>query len=87
MYSEKENILPAIKATARSIANYLPVLDFAINFYEEKKSQKAQRKIIRLEKFYHSLLETVGEIQKTLIKTILVEMTLLIFLNRLPLIL
>ena len=68
MYSEKENILPAMRAIAKSIANYLPVLDFAINFYEEKKSQKAQRKIIRLEKFYHSLLETVGEIQENLNK-------------------
>ena len=68
MYQEKENILPAMRAIAKSIANYLPVLDFAINFYEEKKSQKAQRKIIRLEKFYHSLLETVGEIQENLNK-------------------
>ena len=55
MYQEKENILPAMKATAKSIAAYLPVLDFAINFYEEKKSKMAQRKISRLEEFYHSL--------------------------------
>ena len=68
MYSEKENILPAIKAIAKSIANYLPVLDFAINFYEERNNQIARRKIIRLEEFYHSLLETVGEFKEKLNK-------------------
>lgn len=68
MYQEKENILPAMKATAKSIAAYLPVLDFAINFYEEKKSKMAQRKISRLEEFYHSLSDAIGDIKNKLNK-------------------
>ena len=55
MYSEKENILPAMKAIAKSIAAFLPVLNFAFVFYEEKKSQVAQRKVFRLEEFYRTL--------------------------------
>jgi hypothetical protein len=31
MYQEKENILPIMKATAKSIAAYLPVLNFALS--------------------------------------------------------
>ena len=57
MYQEKDNFLPLMKATAYSIAAYLPVLNFALKFYEEKKSQVAQRKISRLEKFFTSLSE------------------------------
>lgn len=64
MYQEKDNILPLMKATANSIAAYLPILNFALKFYEEKKSQVAQRKIARLEEFFHSLskkLENLNE--------------------------
>ena len=57
MYQEKENILPAMKAIANTIAAYLPLLSFALNFYEEKQSQAAQRKILRLEEFYRILSE------------------------------
>ena len=64
MYQEKENILPAMKATAKSIAANLPVLNFAINFYEEKKAQAAQRKVLRLEKFYLALSERIVDIKE-----------------------
>lgn len=63
MYQEKENILPAMKAIANTIAAYLPVLSFALNFYEEKKSQAAQRKILRLEEFYRILSEGIEDIK------------------------
>ena len=59
MYQEKENILPIMKATVKSIAAYLPALDFLLNFYEEKKAQAAQRKVLRLEEFYHTLSERI----------------------------
>ena len=64
MYQEKENILPIMKATAKSIAAYLPVLNFALNFYEEKKTQAAQRKVSRLEEFYCTLSERIGGIKE-----------------------
>ena len=64
MYQEKENILPAMKAIAKSIAANLPVLNFAINFYEEKKAQAAQRKVLRLEEFYRTLSERVVDIKE-----------------------
>jgi hypothetical protein len=63
MYQEKENILPAMKAIANTIAAYLPLLSFALNFYEEKQSQAAQRKILRLEEFYRILSERIGDIK------------------------
>lgn len=64
MYQEKENILPAMKATAKSIAANLPVLNFAINFYEEKKAQAAQRKVLRLEEFYQTLSKRIVDIKE-----------------------
>ncbi len=64
MYQEKENVLPIMKATAQSIATYFPVLNFALNFYEEKKSQGVQRKVLRLEEFYHSLTERIADIKE-----------------------
>ena len=63
MYQEKENILPTMKAIANTIAAYLPLLSFALNFYEEKQSQAAQRKILRLEEFYRILSERIGDIK------------------------
>lgn len=63
MYQEKENILPAMKAFANTVAAYLPVLSFALNFYEEKKNQAAQRKILRLEEFYRILSERIEDIK------------------------
>lgn len=64
MYQEKENILPAMKATAKLIAANLPVLNFALYFYEEKKAQAAQRKVLRLEEFYRTLSERIGDIKE-----------------------
>lgn len=64
MYQEKENILPAMKAIAKSIAAYLPILNFAFIFYEEKKSQAAQRKVLRLEEFYRTLSERIVGIKE-----------------------
>lgn len=63
MYQEKENILPAMKAFANTVAAYLPVLSFALNFYEEKINQAAQRKILRLEEFYRILSERIEDIK------------------------
>lgn len=63
MYQEKENILPAMKAFANTVAAYLPVLNFALNFYEEKKSQTTQRKILRLEEFYRILSKRIEDIK------------------------
>lgn len=63
MYQEKENILPAMKATAKSIAAILPVLNFAFIFYEEKKALAAQRKVSRLEEFYRTLSERIVDIK------------------------
>ena len=63
MYSEKENILPIMKATAKSIAANLPVLNFALNYYEEKKTQVVQRKVKRLEEFYRTLSERIVDIK------------------------
>lgn len=51
MYQEKENILPAMKAIAKTASSYIPVVNCAINFYEEKKSQVVQRKLQRLGDF------------------------------------
>lgn len=64
MYQEKENILPIMKAAAKSIAAYLPVLNFALNYYEEKITQVAQRKVKRLEEFYRTLSERIGDIKE-----------------------
>lgn len=63
MYQEKENILPIMKATAKSIAAYLPVLNFVLNYYEEKKTQVAQRKVKRLEEFFRTLSEKIEDIK------------------------
>ena len=63
MYQEKDNILPAMKAIAKTIASYLPVLGFALSFYDEKKSQVVQRKICRLEEFYQSLSDRLQIIE------------------------
>lgn len=64
MYQEKENILPIMKATAKSIAAYFPVLNFALSYYEEKKAQVAKRKIARLEEFYRTLSERIVDIKE-----------------------
>jgi hypothetical protein len=64
MYQEKENILPVMKATAKLIAANLPVLNFALYFYEETKAQAAQRKVLRLEEFYRTLSERIGDIKE-----------------------
>ena len=63
MYQEKENILPAMKAIAKTAASYLPIINCAINFYEEKKSQVAQRKLKRLGNFCQSLLENLKRLE------------------------
>ena len=68
MYQEKDNILPLMKATAYSIAAYLPVLNFALKFYEEKKSQVAQRKIARLETFFTSLSKRLENMKEQMNK-------------------
>lgn len=63
MYQEKENILPAMKAIAKTAASYLPIINCAINFYEEKKSQVAQRKLKRLGDFCQSLSESLKKLE------------------------
>lgn len=63
MYQEKENILPAMKAIAKTASSYLPIINCAINFYEEKKSQVAQRKLMRLGDFCQSFLESLNRLE------------------------
>lgn len=59
MYQEKENIMPALKAFVKTLASCNPIFDFAIKYCEEKNSQIVQRKLGRLEEFFHSLSERV----------------------------
>lgn len=40
-----------MKAIAKTASSYIPVVNCAINFYEEKKSQVVQRKLQRLGDF------------------------------------
>ena len=63
MYQQKENILPAMKAIAKTASSYLPVINCAINFYEEKRNQETQRKLRRLGAFCISLSESLKRIE------------------------
>lgn len=63
MYLQKENILPAMKAIAKTASSYLPVINCAINYYEEKKNQETQRKLKRLGTFCISLSESLKKIE------------------------
>lgn len=63
MYQQKDNILPAMKAIAKTASSYVPVINCAINFYEEKRNQETQRKLRRLGAFCISLSESLKRIE------------------------